>query len=108
MDLFLLKKYILKYKIFWSACGIILVANLVFYASIINRQKTMITSLQERYSNTRQLGLPGSSPKNPFLQYKMAEQSWQKFIEKLPQVTTVTFRIKELINVINTCGSSDK
>ncbi len=106
MDLFLLKKYILKYKIFWGICGMIFTANLVFYASVIDKQKTMLASLQEKYSNTRQLGLPGSSPKNPFLQYKMAEQSWQTFILKLPQMSMVTYGIKELKKKISTYGSS--
>jgi len=106
MNLFLLKKYISKHKVFWGVCGMILAANLLFYAFVISRQKTMIADLQEKYSNNRKIGGMESNGKNPLLELKMAQQSWHTFIETLPQMSMVTYGTKELKKIISTYGSS--
>lgn len=107
MEPLLNKKYILKYKIFWSICVILLAANLIFYASVINRQKAAIADLQKKYSDARQLRSRDLNKKDPFLEFERARQSWQEFIAKLPPVTMVTFVIKELIRIIDRYESTN-
>jgi Tfp pilus assembly protein PilO len=99
--------YILKYKIFWIIGGILLAANLIFYASVINGQKATIADLQKKYSNTRQLRSRDLNKKDPVHELKTARESWQEFISKLPPVTMVTFGIKELISIIDRYESSN-
>lgn len=107
MDPLFNKKYILKYKIFWSICGILLAANLIFYVSVIKGQKIAITDLQKQYSDTRQLRSRDLTEKDPLLELKTARQSWQEFTAKLPPITMVTFGIKELIKIIGQYESSN-
>ena len=101
------RAYITKYKVFWIIFALCFLANLAFYASVINRQKLAIADLQQKYTETRQLKTRGLSSKDSFAELKSARRSWQVFIDKLPPVTMVTLGIKDLIRIISRYESSN-
>lgn len=98
-------KIFLVYKIFWTVCGLIFIANLIVYFGPVSDQKNRIEQLQKQYSKLRSQNLLVDEKDEPTENYYKAEQSLQTFKAALPTMDLVSEKARELCELIDAQGS---
>ena len=96
-----LKKILFRYRIFWAACGLVLLANVVFYVFIVRGERHQIDELHQQYMTIRAREAQSLKKGNgSTAHYFEVKKGLEKFVEMLPPVVTVADKVRELNAVL--------
>ena len=92
-----LKKALLRYKFFWTACCLVLIANVAGYMTIIRSQRNKIDELHNQYVKIRRQNVPPTQKgDDTTAQYLKVKGDVKTFVDMLPPVVTVADKVREL------------
>lgn len=96
-----LKKIFFRYRFFWAACCLVLIANIAFYVFFIRGEKSRIDELHQQYLMIRareaRATIKGNGSTAHFLKVRA---DLKKFVDMLPPVVTVADKVRELHAVL--------
>jgi Tfp pilus assembly protein PilO len=96
-----LPKTILRYKFFWIACCLVLVANFAGYLLVIRNQRDNIDELHHKYIKIRKQSTQSVKKfEETTLQYLNVKKDLNTFTKMLPPVVTIADKARELATVI--------
>ena len=101
MDKDQLKKLFFRYRFFWAACCLVLMANVAFYLFIVRGERHRLDKLHQQYLTIRtqeaQLIKNGNGSAAHYLEVR---NDLEKFVDMLPPVVTVADKVRELNAVL--------
>ena len=96
-----LKKAFFRYRFYWAACCVVLLANILFYAFIVREERHQIADLHQQYLNIRTREAQSIKKGNgSTAHYLEVKKDLNKFVEMLPSVVTVADKVRELDAVL--------
>lgn len=96
-----LKKMFLRYRFFWAACCLVLMANVVFYVFMVRGERHQLDALHQQYLKIRAREARSVKKGNgSTAHYLEVKNDLKKFVDMLPPVVTVADKVRELNAVI--------
>lgn len=90
-----------KHRPFWVVCGLLFLANVLFYLFFISAESREIGRLQSRFQAERKKVSEQRKRQAEIDQYQTLQQTWRAFEDSLPGKIQFPERIQQLKKILN-------
>ena len=90
-----------SYRIFWIVCGVLLLANILFYAVFIASGSSRTTLLQNRFQAKRKEVMELRKQQAAIQAFRSMQKTWTAFEDFLPEKIAFPERIQQLRQMLN-------
>ena len=90
-----------SYRVFWIICGVLLLANMLFYAVFIASGSGQTTQLQNRFQAERKKVMELRKQQAAIREFQSMQKAWTAFENFLPGKIAFPERIQQLRQMLN-------
>jgi Tfp pilus assembly protein PilO len=90
-----------SYRVFWIICGVLLLANMLFYAVFIASGSGQTTQLQNRFQAERKKVMEMRKQQAAIQEFQSMQKAWTAFENFLPGKIAFPERIQQLRQMLN-------
>ena len=89
------------HRLFWVACGVLLLANILFYAFFVASGSSQSAQLQNRFQVERKKVSELRKQQAAFREFQSMQEAWSDFETLLPEKIAFPERIQQLKQMLN-------
>ena len=90
-----------SYRLFWMVCGVLLLANMLYYGFFIASESRRVTQLQNRFQTERKKVSEQRKQRAAIQDYQSMQEAWTAFEEFLPGKIQFPERVQKLKQMLN-------